>query len=81
MKINLAKSAGFCLGVKRALKIAMETASINKKVYMLGDIVHNEAVVKQINNAGIKKINRLSLQPLLQPLCVREIRTIAVTPD
>jgi len=59
MKINLAKSAGFCLGVKRALKIAMETAG-NTKVCMLGDIVHNEVVVKQISNAGIKKINQLS---------------------
>jgi len=60
MRINLAKSAGFCFGVKRALKIALHTAKDNKEIYMLGDIVHNEDVVKLINNAGIKKIERLS---------------------
>lgn len=60
MKVNLAKTAGFCFGVKRALKIALETSKQNKKVYMLGDIVHNEDVVNQINKAGIKKIERLS---------------------
>jgi len=60
MKINLAKSAGFCFGVKRALKIALETAGLEKKVYMLGDIVHNEDVVKEISKAGVKKINKLS---------------------
>jgi 4-hydroxy-3-methylbut-2-en-1-yl diphosphate reductase len=60
MKINLAKSAGFCFGVKRALSIAMSTAGSEKKIYMLGDIVHNEDVVRQISRAGIKKISRLS---------------------
>jgi 4-hydroxy-3-methylbut-2-enyl diphosphate reductase len=60
MKITIAKSAGFCFGVKRALKIALQTASENKKAYMLGDIVHNEAVTRQINKAGIKKIRNLS---------------------
>jgi len=58
-KINLAKSAGFCFGVKRALKIASETAHTNKCVYMLGDIVHNEQVVKKIEKTGIKKIKAL----------------------
>ena len=59
MKINLAKSAGFCFGVKRAIDIALKTASDSGRVYMLGDIVHNEDVVKEIRKAGIKRINRL----------------------
>ncbi len=59
MKINLAKSAGFCFGVKRALGIALETASKEKRVEMLGDIVHNEEVVNQIKKSGIKKIKHL----------------------
>jgi len=59
-KINLAKSAGFCLGVKRAIAIAEETAKTKEDVVMLGDIVHNEEVVRQIQKAGIKKINRLN---------------------
>ena len=60
MKINLAKSAGFCFGVKRALDIAFKTAGSGAGVYMLGDIVHNEKVVNQINKMGIKKIERLA---------------------
>ncbi|HPL82959.1 MAG TPA: 4-hydroxy-3-methylbut-2-enyl diphosphate reductase, partial [Candidatus Omnitrophota bacterium] len=59
MQIKLAKSAGFCFGVKRALEIALKTSLLGKKVYMLGDIVHNENVVKLIENAGIKKVKRL----------------------
>lgn len=60
MKINLAKSAGFCFGVKRALEIALKTAAKEKRVEMLGDIVHNEEVVSQIKKSGIKKIKHLS---------------------
>ena len=59
MKINVAKSAGFCFGVKKALKIAREIAQSGAEVEMLGDIVHNEEVVKNIENAGIKKVKRL----------------------
>ena len=60
MKINLAKSAGFCFGVKRAIDIAYQTAKNNTKVCMLGDIVHNEDVIKKIESLGIKKITRLA---------------------
>jgi 4-hydroxy-3-methylbut-2-enyl diphosphate reductase len=60
MKINLAKSAGFCFGVKRALDIALKTASTHPHVYMMGNIVHNEDVTKQIEHAGIKKIAKLT---------------------
>ncbi len=59
MKINLAKSAGFCFGVRKAITTALETAKTKDPVFMLGDIVHNEEVVRQIQNAGIKKINSL----------------------
>lgn len=60
MRISLAKSAGFCFGVKRAIDIALKTAAPGNNVYMLGDIVHNEDVVEQISRAGIKKVKRLT---------------------
>jgi 4-hydroxy-3-methylbut-2-enyl diphosphate reductase len=59
MRINIAKSAGFCFGVKRALDIASKLTKAAGSVYMLGDIVHNEDVSKRIEKSGIKKINRL----------------------
>jgi 4-hydroxy-3-methylbut-2-enyl diphosphate reductase len=59
MKVNLAKSAGFCFGVKRAINIALKSGKANKNIFMLGDIVHNEDVVRKVRKYGIKKIKRL----------------------
>ena len=71
MKVNLAASAGFCFGVRRAINIAMQTAKNKKPVFMLGDIVHNEEVVRQIQRAGIKKIYRLSAKGKEKLLLIR----------
>lgn len=60
MRINVAKSAGFCLGVKRALQIAEKTGRQNTQAYLLGDIVHNKHVGARIKSLGIKKIKFLS---------------------
>jgi len=71
VKINLAKHAGFCFGVKRAIKIAMETAAARKHIEMLGDIVHNNEVIKQIEALGIKKISRLCANGKEKTLLIR----------
>lgn len=59
LKINLARSAGFCFGVKRAIDIAFKTAASEYCVCMLTDIVHNEDVIKEIKARGIRKIKAL----------------------
>ena len=59
MEIRLAKSAGFCFGVQRAINIAFDTAKSKSQIEMLGDIVHNEDVVNEISKTGIKKTNTL----------------------
>ena len=46
MKIFLAKDAGYCFGVRDAVNLAYESAEKYGDVYMLGDIVHNENVIK-----------------------------------
>jgi 4-hydroxy-3-methylbut-2-en-1-yl diphosphate reductase len=61
IKINLAKSAGFCFGVKRAINTAFTAVATGEMIEMLGDIVHNRDVVEKIRKAGIKKISRLSV--------------------
>ena len=58
-KINLAKHAGFCFGVKRAIKIAQEMAKSRYRIEMLHEIVHNEQVVKDIEKLGLRKVKRL----------------------
>ena len=56
MKIILAKSAGFCCGVKRAVTLASEAPkSAPAPVQIVGDIVHNEFVIDQLKKAGVKK--------------------------
>ena len=60
MKTNLAKTAGFCFGVKRAIKMALETAEKDTPIEMLGDIVHNEEVIKQVSGKGIQKVSKIS---------------------
>jgi 4-hydroxy-3-methylbut-2-en-1-yl diphosphate reductase len=59
MKIIVAKSAGFCFGVRRAIKIALDTAAQGHSVVMLGDIVHNDDVVKHVEAVGVKKVDTL----------------------
>jgi len=61
MKIRLAKTAGFCFGVKRALDIALATSRRTPRVAMLGDIVHNEDVITTVARAGIRKVNKLGM--------------------
>ncbi len=60
MRVRMAKSAGFCFGVKRAIEIAYKTINASSQVYMLGDIVHNEVISEDLRKAGIRKIKRLS---------------------
>ena len=50
MKIILAKDAGYCFGVRDAVNKAYEIADKYGEVYMLGDTVHNENVVKDLES-------------------------------
>ncbi|MFH1519477.1 MAG: 4-hydroxy-3-methylbut-2-enyl diphosphate reductase [Candidatus Omnitrophota bacterium] len=59
LKITRAKSAGFCFGVKRAIEIALKAAGQHLTIEMLGDIVHNQDVCRQITASGVKKIKTL----------------------
>jgi len=53
-KIIIARSYGFCMGVKRAINIAEETSGIaTEKVTILNEIVHNEAVVEKFQRQGV----------------------------
>ena len=56
--IQLAKYAGFCYGVKRAVETAKKLKSENpdKNVYVLGELIHNMDVIKELDSLGIKTI-------------------------
>lgn len=53
IKIDLAKGCGFCGGVRRAVQMAEEAAKDYMHVTMLGNIVHNETVVKDLEKKGV----------------------------
>ena len=54
MQITIAKHAGFCFGVKRAINIAEQVASkTNEKTYVPGQLVHNERVIEDLENKGV----------------------------
>ena len=63
MKIVIAKDAGYCFGVRDAVNLAHDTAKKFNDVYMLGDIVHNESVVRDLNQAGAKVVESLNDVP------------------
>jgi 4-hydroxy-3-methylbut-2-enyl diphosphate reductase len=55
-KILIAEHYGFCMGVKRAIKIAEETATSHTgRVTILNEIVHNEAVVDKFRRQGVNQ--------------------------
>ncbi len=57
MEVILAKSAGFCFGVKRAVDTVYQQAEEKKgKIYTYGPIIHNEEVVKDLEEKGVQVI-------------------------
>ena len=57
MKVKLAKSAGFCFGVEKAVNTVYEEAKKGDEiVYTLGPIIHNEEVVKDMKKRGVESV-------------------------
>lgn len=59
MRIEIAKNAGYCFGVRDAVELAVKSAEKHGTVYMLGDIVHNEVVVKRLAAKGVRVVSTL----------------------
>ena len=65
MKVELAKSAGFCFGVEKAVNTVYEEAKKeNEIVYTLGPIIHNEEVVKDMKKRGVEAVKMDDLASL-----------------
>ena len=72
MEVILAKKAGFCFGVKRAVDMAYAEAAKKDgcKVYTYGPIIHNEEVTKDLERQGVKCIDDLAECKKLPPSVV-----------
>ena len=71
MKLIIAKDSGYCFGVRDAVDLAYKTAEENGDVYMLGNIVHNENVVKDLETVGAKVVRTLDDVPDKKPILFR----------
>ena len=76
MKITVAKDAGYCFGVRDAVNMAYDSAEEFGNVYMLGDIVHNEQVVEDLENVGTKVVESLDDVPKDSPILFRAHGTV-----
>ena len=76
MKILLAKDAGYCFGVRDAVDLAYDTAKNEGEVFMLGDIVHNENVVQELEETGVRVVNSLDQVPDNKPILFRAHGTV-----
>jgi 4-hydroxy-3-methylbut-2-enyl diphosphate reductase len=60
MQVIIAKNSGLCYGVKRALRMAIETRKHKKQnIFSFGDLIHNPQVIADLEQQGIHSINDL----------------------
>src|SRR4030066_1831186 len=72
MEIIVAKKAGFCFGVKRAIDIAFQIAHEKRQgVYTLGPIIHNPQVVEMLKEKGIIPIEDIKTKKKVRALIIR----------
>jgi len=64
MKIEIDEHSGFCFGVVRAITRAEEALKEGRRVYSLGDIVHNRIEVQRLEAAGLKTVTREEMENL-----------------
>lgn len=62
-QIILAKTAGFCFGVDRAVNLVYELVNKGEKVCTLGPIIHNAQLVDDLKSRGVKIIDDVSEAP------------------
>lgn len=77
--ISVARLAGFCYGVKRAVEesIRIKKENPNIAVYILGQLIHNNQVAKELESVGIKTLKEIPEK--LDGICI--VRTHGASPE
>ena len=60
MHVRLAKTAGFCMGVRRAIDIALDAINGKDNVHTYGPLVHNPQAIEMLESKGIKALDELN---------------------
>jgi len=63
MRLELAKSAGFCYGVRRAVELAEQAAATETQCVMLGSLIHNRHVTQRLADAGVFVVDSMDEVP------------------
>ncbi len=71
MKCQVAKTAGFCYGVRRAVELAEEVAQSGASALMLGSIIHNQDVVTHLGSLGLHSVERAEQVPAHTQVVIR----------
>ncbi len=71
MRITVAKSAGFCFGVDRAVNIVKKLIDDGERVSTLGPIIHNKQVVDELESAGVTVVSEPSQAQPYRTLVIR----------
>ena len=58
-EVRIARRTGFCYGVREAIDAARISAAEGKTTHTLGQVVHNEGVISQLRDQGIRSVNEL----------------------
>lgn len=59
MEVIVGKTAGFCFGVANAVNKTKKALEEEKKIYCLGELVHNKEVIKELENNGVVFVNKV----------------------
>ena len=57
--VRIAKRTGFCYGVREAIDKAKESAAGGKATHTLGQVVHNEGVIQNLLDFGVRSVESL----------------------
>jgi (E)-4-hydroxy-3-methyl-but-2-enyl pyrophosphate reductase len=58
-EVRIAKRTGFCYGVREAIDKAKESAAGGKATHTLGQVVHNEGVINDLQQIGVRSVDSL----------------------
>ena len=82
MRITIARYAGFCFGVRRAIDITFKVRQKNprKKIYTLGQIIHNPQVIEALKKRGIGIVHDID-DDRLKAGNIAIVRAHGIAPD
>lgn len=71
MEIILGKKSGFCPGVTRAVRKVQKELENTKKLYCLGELIHNQEVIEELKQKGLQIVETIKEVPEGEKLVIR----------